>query len=174
MGLLESIKALVQQAEEKAQQTGDRAVQAEAIAWQNEQTLDTIFNSRSWRLTAPLRWLGFQGRLLRDLGLYGRARLLAVRLGKPIAERAFIFICMWPNLRLWSINLARKLGLYEWLRTFYQKLTDPSFAGFSPSPARNATVDNNVFDERLVYLSSKTRRICSDLKAAIKKNKEVS
>jgi hypothetical protein len=49
--------AKAQQAEAKAQQAEAKAQQAEAKAQQYAAQLLSVYDSSSWRITAPLRWL---------------------------------------------------------------------------------------------------------------------
>jgi SAM-dependent methyltransferase len=51
-----------------------RSVEQGANVRRVEAALDSIYRSRSWRMTRPLRWLGNQVRRLRDRGAAGGAR----------------------------------------------------------------------------------------------------
>jgi hypothetical protein len=81
------------QAEEKASQAEDKASQAEAQAniykeqihqleaqiWHEREVLQGIFNSRSWKLTKPVRWIGEQVKLLKKHGVVSRGRMFAAK-----------------------------------------------------------------------------------------------
>jgi SAM-dependent methyltransferase len=51
------VEERTQRAEERAQQAEERAQQEEERAQQAEAVLNAVYNSRSWRITAPVRWL---------------------------------------------------------------------------------------------------------------------
>lgn len=54
--------------------TAPKTQQAEARVEQLEIALNALYASRSWRITAPLRWVGQQMRLLRQHGLMARLK----------------------------------------------------------------------------------------------------
>ena len=75
--------------ETKAEQTEVRVQGLVARMEEAEVALNAVYASRSWRITAPLRWLCFQARLLRHHGLCAYAKALGKKLGKP--EGYFVF-----------------------------------------------------------------------------------
>jgi len=63
---VKEVEQRASQAEAKAEQAEVKAQQAEQRATQAEATLQAVFNSRSWRVTQPLRRLAVTARLLRE------------------------------------------------------------------------------------------------------------
>jgi hypothetical protein len=53
-----------------------------------ENALNAIYVSTSWRITAPVRWVGMQVKLLRQRGLIGRLRDLVKKIRKPLPIEA--------------------------------------------------------------------------------------
>ncbi len=64
------------QAEERAVQAEERAVQAEAASKDHLMQLHAVYNSRSWRVTAPLRWYNMQVLRLQKEGVKSRLKEL--------------------------------------------------------------------------------------------------
>ena len=62
----QQIETKAKQVEIKAEQAEIKAEQAEAKAEQTKAALNVIYSSRSWRITAPLRWIGQQTRMIRQ------------------------------------------------------------------------------------------------------------
>ncbi len=75
-------------AQAQAQQAEAKAGHAQAQAQQFHQTLHEVFNSRSWRITAPLRWCGLQARCLREQGFWARTKVRA--LGRIVRQQSMV------------------------------------------------------------------------------------
>jgi SAM-dependent methyltransferase len=80
-GRLSAMENRVADFGQRTEQLEIRLAQAELHAAQ----LLLMQNSRSWRLTAPLRWLGVQARLLRRDGLTARMRAMVGKFAKSFA-----------------------------------------------------------------------------------------
>ena len=144
------------QAESRSQQAEVRAHQAEAMAQQAEMLLNSIYVSRSWRITAPLRWCGHQARMARQQGLSLRLKALIKK-----------------NLRILAgsgVALIRRFGIYDSLRSFYFLCSGQQDPRNSPSEVGQGAVSNAAIDQ----LSSRARRIYVDLKAAIAQRQKES
>ncbi|MGQ9426884.1 class I SAM-dependent methyltransferase [Gilvimarinus sp. F26214L] len=80
---------------DRSMQTLDRSVEralqraqaAESIASSAYAELEAIHNSRSWRVTAPLRWFFLQFTLLRELGFRSRVRSAAEKAVRSVRRR---------------------------------------------------------------------------------------
>lgn len=88
--------------------------------------LAVMLTSRSWRLTAPLRWVRFQIGLLRSQGLASRLRSLFKKLARALLGRMFRWLETRPRLRRAGAALARRLGLDARLRSLYRHWWLPS------------------------------------------------
>ena len=75
--LIDEIQVQLHQAEARARQAESRAQRAEHDAQLATTALQAVYASTSWRLSAPVRWLAIQARLLRTHGL--RARLSSLQ-----------------------------------------------------------------------------------------------
>ena len=155
-----------QQAEVKAQQAEEKAQQAEAKVQQAEITITELYNSRSWRITHPLRWLVFQVQLLRTHGAKNRIKSAARKGAVPMLRTSVSFINSRPQLRQQLVGITKKTGIYKKIKSIYHRLQHVSRED-------HALVGRN---ERQVYQSSlltpHARQIYDDLKTAIEKNKE--
>jgi SAM-dependent methyltransferase len=144
------------QAEARAEQATERAAQAEARAQQLRKALDAVADSRSWRLTAPLRWVGLQARRLGEWGFLIRGKLI-----HPVGSRGIASVSARPILlRHRAVALAQHVGFYGVMRTIYRRLSGHSL------PIR-ASSDIDQPDE-LSQLTSRARAIYQALKIAIK------
>ncbi len=151
----------IAQIDSRMAQADSRIAQAELRATRAEMERQALYASRSWRITAPLRWPGIQARLLRQYGLVVRLKMLAKKIIRPIARRGVAFLSARPELRLRCVTWAKRFGLYEPFRAFYSWVASPSMLGQSI-----------VSDLTLTQLTPHARHIYADLKAAIEKNRE--
>jgi FkbM family methyltransferase len=107
---------------------------AEAKSLQIQSELESLYNSRSWKITSPLRWMKLQLGRLRNQGLRKRLRALKAKL----RHRVIAELQARPQFRLTLSSLARKLGLYALLRRIYRQIvigrlpSKPNFSDLSP------------------------------------------
>jgi len=156
----EQSEAKANQAEAKANQAEAKANQAEVKAEELHIALHSVYTSRSWRITAPLRWLILQIRLLRQYGLFSRIKALIKKILGLLIGRGVAFMASHPGLRFRLIALLRKLGLYDALRLVYLRLS----RSHRPKKAGGYEGPDNLQD-----LTPLARRIYADLKNAIGK-----
>ncbi|MBU2954464.1 class I SAM-dependent methyltransferase [Marinobacter sp. F3R08] len=95
------------------------ADEAQARATATETELASVYRSRSWRITAPLRWSAFQVSLLRKLGPAARGKALIRKIMLPVIAFLVAFIGSRPRLRTWCVTMAQRLGLYSRMRSLY-------------------------------------------------------
>ena len=142
------IEQVASQSESRNAQFEERLVRAEVRIEQTERQLRDMLTSRSWRVTAPLRWMACQARALRPNQLKAQAKPLLL-----VAAR-FIMARGW----LWSaVNalLARYPSLRMRLRRVIHETTV-----VAPAPQVSAPPV-----AELSPLSPRARRIYADLKA---------
>ena len=144
-----------QQGQAKAQQVEAKAEQAEAASNHHLMQLHAIYNSTSWRITAPLRWPMHQLRLLRQYGL----KALFKALIKKIARKAIQFASSRPRLKRWGITLAHKLGLYSRLQQLHWSMNH--------NAVNASSAHSSNMPSELSQLTPRVRRIYADFKAAI-------
>lgn len=87
---------------------------------QSQRELLLVYQSRSWKLTAPLRWTMFQGRLLRQYGPKERSKAALRRLAAPTIRYVDISTRKSLRTRHFMLSIARALGLHNRLVRFYQ------------------------------------------------------
>ena len=121
-----SAEAQAQQASERAASAETQALQANDRAAQAETASNAIYGSRSWRVTAPARWLAMQTRLLQKDGLIRRVKALIKKIAEPAVRRSMVFLDTRPALRSRCLVLARKTGLYKHLRSLFFGSSLPS------------------------------------------------
>ena len=158
-----------QQAESQSQQASERAEQAESQVQQaSEQTrhvtnqLESLYCSRSWRITAPFRWLGHQVRLLKEHGIFSRIKALFIKIFRPFISWGASFIKPRAGLRHRCYTLTRRLGIYESLRPIYLR----SLKSRSPmrsTPSQHVSMDESMID----HLTPQARRVYADIKKAL-------
>jgi O-antigen chain-terminating methyltransferase len=106
-----------------ANRAADLAQQAMSKAIYAENALNAIYASSSWRMTAPVRWLGNQRRLLRERGVVGRFRDLAKKICRPLLAVGIQYFDARPELRARHSGVAGKRGLYDQLRSLYLRIS---------------------------------------------------
>ena len=153
---LHKIETKANQAEAKANQAEAKASQAEIKAIELHTELHSVYSSRSWLITKPLRWFVNQIRLLSQQGFIVRFKALVKKAVYYFARRCVTFIQSRPSLSYRLVALTKKLGLYESLRTIYLRPQKPPV----------------ILQENL---SSHAHHIYMDIKAAIseRENKEI-
>jgi SAM-dependent methyltransferase len=146
--------AKTERAQFRAERAEAKAERAEAASKEQLTQLGAVYNSRSWRITAPLRWLVRQLSLLRQHG--AKARLNA--LGKKILRRFVPVIATRPKLRRLATVLTEWIGISERLKPFVRSVFVSAEAG-----PHGSTRDNPV--DR-IRLSPRAVQIYEDLKKA--------
>ena len=116
--------------------------------------LHELHESKSWKITAPLRWLAHQSRLLRQHGTWHRVKLLLKKILNFMVQKIVLFLILNPGLKKISVSFCVKAGIYDALKRGYLQL-----AGIS-----NLKIPiSNVTEERL---NQKAKLVYADLKAA--------
>jgi len=152
----------------EAHQLSDRVMQAEARAHEAELRLAAIYNSKSWRITAPLRtppvrFVYRQIIRIKEQGFIGRVKFVSGNLLKIGGAKAVHFIEDHPGLYNTVLKWLHRLGLYEQARAFYRRVTHHNQDAPSACPAPP------VMDTGLEDLSPRAREIYLQLKEAIEK-----
>ena len=134
------------EAEVRASEADAKASEAEAKVIEVAIHLDAILNSRSWRITSPMRWCGFQLNLLRARGFKQRFQdgiLRALSIASWYLEKH-------PNLKRVVLRTLQYLGITR-------IISDMRISQRSSNPY--------VFnDEEVQVLSKRARYIFSRLK----------
>ena len=138
-------------AEAKANQAEAKANQAEAKANQAEANFVGLLNSKSWRLTAPLRWLGRMVRRITAKSLKGHLKALIRKVAGYAARH--------PPFRQAAINM---LNLFPSLKARLKRV----IYGGAMQLQRPHDVPIDVSE-----LTPRARMIYGDLKAAIARRK---
>jgi O-antigen chain-terminating methyltransferase len=108
--------------------------------------IDALHQSRSWKVTAPLRWAVFQAQALRQHGVLGRMRHLArkvVRVGSGLPRAAIRTVERNPKLRRHAISMLDKMGLTGYvkgLRSRAAASSVPPMQPVAPPPAQHAAM----------------------------------
>jgi FkbM family methyltransferase len=167
-------EARAEQAEQRASealqaaQLTDRVMQAEARAHEAEQRLAALYNSISWRITAPLRtppvrFVYRQIIRIKEQGFIGRVKFVSNNLLKIGGAKAVHFIKDHPGLYNTALKWIHRLGLYEQARVFYRRVTRHNSDAPSACPAPP------VMDTGLEDLSPRAREIYLQLKEAVER-----
>jgi len=160
-------EAKAREAEAKAGEAEAKAREAEAQVQQTTSMLQMVYNSRSWSITLPLRWVVHQARLLKQHGFFARIKSLVKKITRPFVRRGITFVNSRPGLRQRCLTLARRLGLYESLRDIYLR-----FSGRTHQMPSAPTQPHTAKPKSPEDMTPNARRIYADLKASIAKRKE--
>ncbi len=121
-----------------------------------------IFQSPAWKMTAPLRWLGTQVRLMRKMGVRTRLSMARSRLSGFAARKTIGVIDNRPGLRKFFVRAIKATGLYRLFKPLYQRMTGQSVAGTNGAIPTQAD------------MSVRANRLYQDLKSTAERNKETS
>jgi SAM-dependent methyltransferase len=157
-------EARTQQYEEQYE---GRIATAEAKLAAVAAVIDAVYNSSSWRITAPLRWCGHQAQLMRQHGM-----ALRLTLDKKIVQYSVrcgdAFLSARPGLRLRCVALIQRFGLYDPLLSFYLRCSGQQGIRNLPRVVGQDAVSNLKVDQ----LTPRAQRIYADLKAAIERRQK--
>ena len=89
---------------------------------QLHQQMADLHNSRSWRITQPLRWLSLQRQLLRQEGAKVRARRAAKKILRKGMALSLVFFHRYPKSKVYLFKVLRKTGCYTLLQRLFQRV----------------------------------------------------
>lgn len=165
---IQEVEAKVEEAEAKVQEVEAKVEDAEVRAKEAEANVSDMCNSRSWRITAPLRWLAFQFRILRERGVKVRAKDFVRKISGPFLRSMIAFIKARPALQQKLVSVADSLGMYKRLRALYHLIQQASsFHDVGTSSSRR-----NHVPQALQQLTPRARRIYKELVTAIETKKK--
>lgn len=126
---------------------------------ERDRIIADIYHSRSWRLTAPLRWLNWQTHLLRRDGLTARASAVTRRIVRTAFAVTLGGLRRWPFIKPLGVRALRIIGLYDRLYRLRIQVaqTEPSRA-----------IDLAGTDA----LSPRARQILADLQQAVARRQQ--
>ncbi len=155
------------QAEAKAQEANSKAQEAEVRAGQAQSALAAIYNSRSWRITAPLRWAGNIARWF----VRGSIAWLTFAPGsrpRRILRRMLISIQSGLYDRpLLKAVVARMLSLFPQIDQRLRLIGNPRFSEHLDT---SFSTEDGIED--INNLTPRARQIYLDLKASIEQRRK--
>jgi O-antigen chain-terminating methyltransferase len=127
------------QVHEHAEHLQQQLVDLENRVQQSRQRLDAVYESRSWQITAPLRWFGFQARLLRQHGVKARLKAMLRKLLASVVLTADSLTRNSHKARQLLFSAARTLGLHQRLLQMYQTARFERAAAAAPGAGYTLT-----------------------------------
>jgi lipopolysaccharide biosynthesis glycosyltransferase len=151
------------EAKAKAEQAQQQTVEAKAKAEQAQATLDlhvaqlqAVYNSSSWRITAPLRWPVHQLNLLRTYGFKQRAKAAV----KKVLRKVVHWLISRPKLKSLAKQVVNKFFMSERLKLFVRSLLN------TPQQTSHQDSSQQISEDSTV-LTPRARQIYQDLKQAM-------
>ena len=146
----------VKEMQNRLERETDRARNAEARNQILEDQIQRMLNSRSWKLTKPLRFLNSQRRKLLEQGFNARLKALA----KEIFHFNVVYLKSHPRIFFYIKQIAIHLRLFPRLHSFYHKSLSsqynrPSLKGASECPSEMTPYARDIFEQ---LLASRKRR----------------
>jgi FkbM family methyltransferase len=151
-----------QQAESKAQQAESKAQQSLTATVQHMAQLQAVYASKSWLVTAPLRWISTQAKCLRTEGITSRVKAFVKKALRKINQE----LLLRPALRKRVLHLIYNLGLYDQLKLLMTEALGGEQRAYS------ITQDFMKRPIDFQNLSPRARDIYLELKQAIEKKRE--
>ncbi len=93
------------------------------------ENLNSIFESTSWQITRPLRWLLIQVRLVKKYGLVTRLHAFVRKGVRGVARRSLEYVRAHPELRVRLRGWVLRFGLKKPLDALYKKLREGATDG---------------------------------------------
>lgn len=93
--------------ESLSRQAVQSADEAKLAANKAEQALIAIYSSKSWQLTAPLRWTNHQLRLLKEHGVVTRLKSMVKKVLRPFVALFVKVLRLNPRLFRWTQSILR-------------------------------------------------------------------
>lgn len=137
------------------------------IAELRQEQINALYNSRSWRITAPLRWPVNQIHLLMQHGLRKRFKAFI----KKILRKINRTLLARPKLRYRLIRLSKTIGLYNTLKKIQNKLREGPQTQSVMCTRVQVLCNEEARELNLQQLSPRAREIYRELKQAIERNK---
>jgi len=140
LGVAEAARKAALAAEAASAQALDMMAALQEKARAAQSALGAVHQSRSWRITRPLRWLGEQRIALRQQGAGERARRLARGAARVGARAAARTLARHPRIRRAAVQALRALGLESftvrtWARLHHRPVA-PDTQGLTPAARR--------------------------------------
>ncbi len=117
----------------------------------NQQVTD-LHNSRSWRVTQPLRWLSFQRQLLRQEGIKVRSRRAARKILRKGMSFSLVFFHRYPRSKVYLFKILRKTGSYQLLQRLFQRVMLVSSDPMMMAQSRRYDVDTEEMTSRALSI----------------------
>jgi O-antigen chain-terminating methyltransferase len=138
-----------------------RIVQLEQrVDFQAGQLLE-IFQSPTWKASAPLRWLGTQYRLARKMGARTRLAMAWTKLSGFVSRKVVRAVDARPGLRKALVRVIKVTGLYLLFKSLYQRMTGKSVVVHDTVPTQ-------------ADMSARANRLYQDLQSAAARSEENS
>ena len=118
------VKAHLVRSQAEQQNLVQQTAEALSHTAQTQAALSAVLQSRSWRITAPLRSLSHQALQLKHAGATATVRNMA----SAVARRSMGFIQGRPDLHRRCVALTHKLGVFHVLEALYLRLSGATSA----------------------------------------------
>ena len=170
-------EALAAQASERADQAEVQAAHAAAAAHNAWIEYQTVINSRSWRITAPLRWTMGRAKWF----VRGSVAWLTLKPGsrpRRTARQTLLHLRNWvllrPRIKNKVSSLLRRFPRLEgWLRRLHR--ASPMPLALPPMPSLSddmlSPFENSQLSDSIVNLSPHARKIHANLKSAMARHR---
>jgi len=152
--------------------------QLEARLKQAQHELLVAYQSRSWKLTAPLRWAMLQARLLSQYGPRARTKALLRKVAAPTIRMVDRSTRKSTTVRHTLLSIARKLGIHHRLVRFYQfsrlqqAVSRQSAHGYELSEAQRRTQAGWLPPQRKLEVDELMDRIRKEVETQDKRRSE--
>lgn len=147
------IKTLLQQAAEDTKQIQDE--------------LQAIYNSRSWRITSPLRKFAHQVRIFKSSGFYQQNNAIIKKILRSNISRGIAFLNSQPRLRHTLISTSKAFGLYNVFYGTYQR-----YVSTTQTLPEKFVHNGDTPHRKIAYLSPHAHNIYNDLMNEIANQKK--
>ena len=162
-----------EQAEASAAQANTCAEQAQAVAHHAAMRYQTIINSRTWRMTAPLRWVMDKVKWF----VHGGVAWITLRPGsrpRRTAKLALMHLRNWvlkrPRAKARVLRILRRFPrLKLWLKRLHHANLIQGVQPVAPFISGDVPIE-----EHLKNLSPRARKIYADLKSAMARQQQGS